>query len=266
MVNIKKILEHFWIIIILQIISISSYYYIPENIFTFSTIVLNLSCALYLLNVVWRYNFFNRRFYLHFNKKHGVLLAIILFLGYSNVITYLEVNNQKLGVQNLLYVVLDSFSTGLFEEVFFRLIIWGLLYHSFKYIQKNPIIGVTITSLIFALSHCINFLSPLFNAETVIIQILFAFVTGVIFQGLLFRTNNILFVATIHSFINFNGDLDIITDAQYTQVPSSGNIVIIHQAGEYNYVNTILFFLAMLILAYLFLIYILKRVSLPKIS
>lgn len=96
-------------------------------------------------------------------------------------------------------------TTGFFEEFFCRLLLFGLICNSLKdYNHGNYYKEIVTTSLIFGLLHLTNLFNPDYDIISVINQMMFAFIVGVLLQCLLIRFKNILFTSILHGLINYN--------------------------------------------------------------
>jgi len=147
-----------------------------------------------------------------FLKSNIVLTLIFIFIVCTLSINYVinEVTHQSSFNNNnnnkhLIYII-SSFAPSLFEELLFRLFLFAGLY-KYLYSFKLPKFTrtVIITSIIFALSHSINFSNPEYVQLSVIAQVLFAFGVGLFLQSLFIRYRNILIPIIIHGIINYIG-------------------------------------------------------------
>ncbi len=103
------------------------------------------------------------------------------------------------GVDILLFA-LSCLLTGLFEETVFRGILFSLLAGTFGKDRKGFLWTVTLSSVIFGLSHLFNGLSA-----SVLLQVCYSVLTGGLFAFCLAKTKNVLCCALIHSVYNFCG-------------------------------------------------------------
>ena len=87
-------------------------------------------------------------------------------------------------------------TVGLFEEIIFRGIIFGILAGLFPQNKKGFIYTYVISSVLFGLAHIINGIS---------VQILYTILTGGLFAFCLIKTRNILCCAVVHALYNFCG-------------------------------------------------------------
>lgn len=102
---------------------------------------------------------------------------------------------------------LSNLSTGIFEEVLFRVFVFYFIMQRMKN-KKNAIWKSTLwTSLCFGLVHTLNFVSGL-DIVSYIILVVFATVVGIILQGFYLRTKSIILVAVLHGLINYFGKYD----------------------------------------------------------
>lgn len=102
---------------------------------------------------------------------------------------------------------LSNLSTGFFEEVFFRVLVFYFIMQRMKN-TKNAIWKSTLwTSLCFGLAHSLNFVSGL-DIISSISLIVFATLVGIVLQGFYLRTKSIILVAVLHGLINYFGKYD----------------------------------------------------------
>lgn len=140
-------------------------------------------------------------------KNSSIFLLIIFvgtYLSYSNSEKIITLNGTDINLYLHVIFLFKCFVTGFFEETLFRVLLFNSILKSHFFLNKNTIFRSYIaTSIIFGLVHLIN-LSSL-DFFSVLNQILLAFGLGMIFQMLLTKYNNILFIASLHSLINYFG-------------------------------------------------------------
>lgn len=103
-------------------------------------------------------------------------------------------------------LLVECIIVGLFEELLCRYMIFNnFLSKGYKY--KKSII---LTSLLFALFHLSNLLSGS-SIYSVINQIEFAFIIGLILQLIFIRTSSLIIIVAIHALINFLGSYSSLT-------------------------------------------------------
>lgn len=153
-------------------------------------------------------------FYLSFKKETlfdvkkvsrnqlGVLLVvgILLFLSLRFSIPYIGI---RYSWENLTAFYAKCFSVGLMEEVLCRWILFGLVVAAYP--KRSAFGQIVLTSAIFALLHLGNLITGYLDIFSVLNQMVFAFLLGLFFQGLLIRFKNIVLVTVLHGLINFHG-------------------------------------------------------------
>lgn len=129
-------------------------------------------------------------------KVKSSSIFILYFLALFNLYCFFSVGGVEVG-----YFFLRCFSTGVFEELFFRVFIFSLLLEVFPKMKGN--LAVILTSLVFGLFHSMNFI--VMDYESVLLQIGLSIIIGMFFQQIYLKHGNILIVIFLHSLINFNG-------------------------------------------------------------
>ncbi len=148
------------------------------------------------------------------NKRSSLKKSVIYSLVSLSLIFFIVkyYNNEILKTKGEitqsehLYFFYQCISTGFFEELFFRVLIFEIIV---KYYQNLPskthFREAVITSGIFAIVHLANLNNTSYDFEGVIVQILFAFLFGLLAQSILYKTNSIILIGTLHGLINYVG-------------------------------------------------------------
>ncbi|MGM0634448.1 MAG: CPBP family glutamic-type intramembrane protease [Bacteroidota bacterium] len=139
---------------------------------------------------------------MYFNKPilHSALFLILVFSTYLvvfNVVTEEWITNTE-----KIQLIFHSLGTGLFEELLFRVLFFFLLLKHISLFDNNKYVAVFGASLFFGLFHAYNFMIGKFDIYSTIVQIYFAFVTGLLFQSIMVRFKNVFLVSAIHMFVN----------------------------------------------------------------
>lgn len=95
-----------------------------------------------------------------------------------------------------LLTVVQMILVGYTEELLFR----GLFYLKLK--DKGPVLYVAFSSLVFGILHSANAINPENGFILVILQVVNAFLLGIIFAFIYFLTKKILIVILAHTFFN----------------------------------------------------------------
>lgn len=144
--------------------------------------------------------FFNVKKVLRNNVGVLIVVALLLFLSLRFSLPYIGI---RYSWENLTAYYAKCFSVGLMEEVLCRWIIFGLVVVAYP---KRSVFGqIVITSAIFALLHMGNLITGYLDIFSVLNQMIFAFLLGLFFQGLLIRFKNIVLVSVLHGLVNFHG-------------------------------------------------------------
>jgi len=96
----------------------------------------------------------------------------------------------------LLLTVVQMILVGYTEELLFR----GLFFLKLK--DKGPVLYVLFSSLVFGLLHSASAINPETGSILVILQVVNAFLLGIIFALIYFLTKKILIVMLAHTFFN----------------------------------------------------------------
>lgn len=140
------------------------------------------------------------------NKILSISTSIILiYFSVKHINSEILINKININEWYHFSYFFQCLTTGFFEEFFCRLLIFGLICNSLKDNNHgNYYKEVLITSLIFGLLHLANLFNPDYDIISIINQIMFAFIIGVIFQCLLIRLKNIVLISVLHGLINYN--------------------------------------------------------------
>lgn len=136
----------------------------------------------------------------------SIVSLLLIYLSLQHVFS--KINELKLKVSNYDHFcyAFNCLTTGLFEEFFFRILVFAyvckIVSQRFEGDYYKPILW---TSFLFAIVHITGFLTGQIDFESVINQMMFAFLIGIILQSVLFRFNNIYLGSTLHALINYNG-------------------------------------------------------------
>lgn len=104
----------------------------------------------------------------------------------------------KILLMTILYALISGLVIGVFEELLFRGVIFELLTKIFK--KNAPIKAIIGSSLIFGLTHAINYLdSPFWDTTN---QIVYAIGIGMLFATIYYVTGNLLVPILLHSLID----------------------------------------------------------------
>ena len=98
-----------------------------------------------------------------------------------------------------LLMILQCFAIGFYEEILFRGVLLQQFIELFGKSHRRINCAVFASSLIFGLTHLINFRTGA-SAAAVLTQVGYTFIIGVFFSALLLRTNwNLLWCVIVHS-------------------------------------------------------------------
>jgi membrane protease YdiL (CAAX protease family) len=131
----------------------------------------------------------------HFKRNYWMLIIPFLFPGYFAYKSFTYSCNE-LPVIILLFITIVQ---GVWEEVNFRGIIQGYLIKTSSQPQYHRIF--LYTSALFALGHLINLRSQ--HPMSVTNQVIYAFLTGLMFSAIQFHVNNTWLLGFAHGLLNF---------------------------------------------------------------
>lgn len=133
-----------------------------------------------------------------------IIVGVVVFLRlYHNVSSQSATLKMNIDFYKLTFYGLDNLFIGLFEEFYFRLLVFSLLCSFYK---KNLFKISILTSALFAIVHVSNLLLNSYSVSDVLFQVMFAFAIGLFFQVLFINFKNIYIPSLIHFFIDFNSN------------------------------------------------------------
>ena len=173
----------------------------PFSHYEFIALTLIKICLITVVLMFLRsFNIFAKDFFLKNSKFYFVLSLVLVFWAVKSSIKDLEVLSDLDRLQHSFFLTY-YLAVGVFEELFFRILIFGFFIRLFP--KKNVFYTMLITSSFFALFHVLNLFDSNVIKVSVINQILYAFAVGLIFQSLLIKLKNIIFIATLHGLLNY---------------------------------------------------------------
>jgi|688.fasta_scaffold567003_1 membrane protease YdiL (CAAX protease family) len=179
-----------------------------NNLFVIQSII-KLPLLVLTLFLISKEKMFNNGF---LYKNNIISLSICSLLIYFSLhFAYIKISTYKVFVSSYDFYsyLTQCLVTGFFEEFFFRALIFGyicLAYSNHHY--KNYYREVILTSFLFAIAHLSGIFNKNIDIASIVNQIMFAFLIGIVLQAILYRLNNIFLNSIIHGLINFSGMLD----------------------------------------------------------
>lgn len=175
-----------------------------ETRFMFSIIV-RLLLTIITTYIVIKEDIFRLNKLFKHSYSYIVLSGIIGFFLYKIVCNSINEYDVYISVYTHLLYSANVLTVGLFEELFCRILIFGYVFCIINHGEEKNILikSVIITSLIFGALHLLNIFSPYYEKLSVISQSVFAFGLAVLFQSILIKTQNIIFVVFLHAFVNY---------------------------------------------------------------
>lgn len=173
-----------------------------------------------------------------------VISASLVILSYGFINTVID-NSEILTKMGHTVFLISCLTTGIFEELFFRIYVFYYILKLFDEERKNKILlTLFFSSLIFGLAHITNFFNPNYVKISIINQVFFAFSLGVLFQSIYIRTKSIVFITTLHSLINYFGTYKIFLS---NQVESTSDV-------SYSFNDFLSTFISILVITLVFII------------
>lgn len=135
-----------------------------------------------------------------FTYKIDKSCFVLSWLYFVYIVANLEIGGVAQATPWLfLLMVLECLAIGFYEEILFRGVLLQQFIELFGNNHRRVICAVFVSSLIFGLTHLINFRTGA-SAAAVLTQVGYAFIIGVFFSALLLRTNwNLLWCGILHS-------------------------------------------------------------------
>lgn len=181
--------------------------FIPyEAALMISISILQMGCFGFLLCLSYKLGI-AKQFNLNLSQPVKSLWLIIPFflLIIANIADDM---NSSYPAVNSLILVLYSFaflSTGFFEEILFRGIIFTLINNKLSSRKHGFYLSLFISSFLFGAAHITNFLKGTVPFSNFINQLIYAAVIGVLFTALYLRCNTLWFPIVIHGLIDVTG-------------------------------------------------------------
>jgi len=151
----------------------------------------------------------------HFNdlNKNRIIsaISIVTLIVLSNIYVTENIKFPISSQQHQLFF-LSTITTGFFEEVFNRLLIFGMIYCVLtEYNTSNQYFTATLfSSLLFGILHLSNLFVPEYDALSVVNQAILATGVGFLLQGILVKMKNITLVIFLHSTMNYLGSYQVL--------------------------------------------------------
>lgn len=108
------------------------------------------------------------------------------------------------------YLLGMCFLTGLFEEMIFRGLVQTMVYQIFGNKKQYALLSVSITSILFAISHLFNLIeNPNFILGTMT-QVIYTFCLGMLLGVTYFISKSLILVIGLHGIFNFLGQFTMV--------------------------------------------------------
>lgn len=174
---------------------------------------------IFIIILVKKFNLFetykNNKKFLYGIRLSWPFLFPIFFILFANMGMF-DYELKSNWIIILIELIILCLCIGFFEESLFRNII-------FKILDTRK--AIWISSLLFGLIHIGNLTVSINTPISVITQVIYAFMMGVLFQAIYNRTKNIYSVIFIHAVIDFTSYLPKLFDMPISQQVADINLV-----------------------------------------
>lgn len=140
-------------------------------------------------------------------KSHGffLLLAFMSIIIIINMISlpYDEIFKNPAG--NLFLYFLAFMSTGFYEELVSRALVFNVINNKYGKTRKGFFLSIFAANLIFGGTHIVWYFMGLYPLSTSLNQIMYAFLIGVFFSALYLKYDSLLIPMVFHGLIDVTG-------------------------------------------------------------
>lgn len=138
-----------------------------------------------------------------------VLIIPLLMICAINItdIKISDLPNDKLILVLYFFAFL---STGFFEEILFRGVIFNLILDKYGKSRHMFLFSVIISNLIFGASHITNLLNGTVPLINFLNQLMYATIIGILFTALYLRCNTLLIPIILHGLIDITGCIEFL--------------------------------------------------------
>lgn len=154
-----------------------------------------------LVKKKWNHYFFDRK--IEFTKNNILLYSPLLIILLIILIGNKGLNTTSISSLILMFIM-QFFVVAFIEETFFRGFMLKLL------LSKGALKAVLISSFLFGITHSLQLLGGQ-SIEATILQIIYAFIVGLILSLLIINNQSIIITITFHAlnnFFNFMGNVE----------------------------------------------------------
>jgi len=149
------------------------------------------------------------------------LLASIPFLAISALsLSMVDLRAAEWSAYRVASWGLSNFSTGMFEEVLMRGVVFSILVKAWGTDSKGVMLAAVTQALIFGLAHLSNLY--FMSAVDVIAQVAFATCIGIGFAGLVYLSGSLWPAILVHSILNAAGSINDYLMPTMTEVENPG--------------------------------------------
>lgn len=171
-----------------------------------SIFILQMTCFGILLYISYKIEISNL-FNINLSKPVKSLYLIIPFfiLIITNIPDTLTLEYIKNNLSLFIRYTFAFLSTGFFEEILFRGIIFNLINNKFGSTRRGFFFSLFISNFLFGATHIINLLNGTMPAINFFNQLIYASIIGILFTAIYLRCNTLLIPILIHGLIDVTG-------------------------------------------------------------
>ncbi|GAA4279039.1 CPBP family intramembrane glutamic endopeptidase [Aquimarina mytili] len=166
-------------------------------------LLVNVLLIVGALILIKKYKLSNQAGIGNLKAKNWLLLLFPFYIVILNFMNLDEIKDSNW--LNFILFLVYVISIGFSEELLLRGFLQSYLIKISKKTKRNTVFAVVGSAFIFGLLHLIHFDKGIYGELT---QVGFATFIGVMFGGILLRTNNMFGIAMLHALIDFAAKLD----------------------------------------------------------
>ena len=135
---------------------------------------------------------------------YGTIVVIATVLQF--IVNFYDLEKGIMeAMPSLLLLIIQCISVGVYEEILCR----GLLFTAFRNYfgegKKKIFLAILLSGLVFGLLHLTNLINRPDQIMSVLLQVVYTTVGGIVFAFVYYRTDNLLPCIILHTLFNFSG-------------------------------------------------------------
>lgn len=136
---------------------------------------------------------------------YSIISFLLILFSFYTLSLEIEARQLDISYYGHFIFLASCFFVGLFEELFFRVLIFFFVFKLLKKYSNYLIKSILLTSIIFGVAHFSNFLNPDYLNLSIFNQVLFATSIGILFQCIFIKYNSIILIVSLHALVNYFG-------------------------------------------------------------